>query len=58
MNASRLAAAPGRAPGGQVLAFAAAGSVAPRLVLAAGDVNLTFKRYLADAVVAREGVLA
>jgi len=37
-------------PGGLVLAFPAAGSVNGRLVLAPGDVNLTFKRYLADAV--------
>lgn len=33
-----------------VLAFPAAGSVNGRLVLAPGDVNLTFKRYLADPV--------
>ncbi len=38
-------------PGGLVLAFPAAGSVNGRLVLAPGDVNLTFKRYLADPVV-------
>jgi 2,5-dihydroxypyridine 5,6-dioxygenase len=37
-------------PAGLVLAFPAAGSVHGRLVLAPGDVNLTFKRYLADAV--------
>jgi 2,5-dihydroxypyridine 5,6-dioxygenase len=37
-------------PGGLVLAFPAAGSVAGTLVLAPGDVNLTFKRYLQDAV--------
>ncbi|MBL8343930.1 MAG: peptidase M29 [Rubrivivax sp.] len=37
-------------PAGLVLAFPAAGSVSGRLVLAPGDVNLTFKRYLADAV--------
>ena len=37
-------------PAGLVLAFPAAGSVNGRLVLAPGDVNLTFKRYLADAV--------
>ena len=37
-------------PGGLVLAFPAAGTVNGRLVLAPGDVNLTFKRYLADAV--------
>jgi 2,5-dihydroxypyridine 5,6-dioxygenase len=33
-------------PGGLVLAFPAAGSVSGRLVLAEGDVNLTFKRYI------------
>lgn len=33
-------------PGGLVLAFPAAGSVGGRLVLAEGDVNLTFKRYI------------
>lgn len=33
-------------PGGLALAFPAAGSVNGRLVLAAGDVNLTFKRYI------------
>jgi 2,5-dihydroxypyridine 5,6-dioxygenase len=37
-------------PAGLVLAFPAAGSVNGKLVLAPGDVNLTFKRYLADAV--------
>jgi 2,5-dihydroxypyridine 5,6-dioxygenase len=37
-------------PAGLVLAFPAAGSVNGRLVLAPGDVNLTFKRYLSDAV--------
>ncbi len=37
-------------PGGLVLAFPAVGTVHGRLVLAPGDVNLTFKRYLADAV--------
>lgn len=37
-------------PAGLVLAFPAAGTVRGRLVLAPGDVNLTFKRYLADAV--------
>ncbi len=37
-------------PGGLVLAFPAAGSVRGRLVLDRGDVNLTFKRYLADPV--------
>lgn len=33
-------------PGGLVLAFPAAGSVNGQLVLAQGDVNLTFKRYI------------
>lgn len=33
-------------PGGLALAFPAAGSVNGRLVLAEGDVNLTFKRYI------------
>lgn len=33
-------------PGGLALAFPAAGSVSGRLVLAEGDVNLTFKRYI------------
>ena len=37
-------------PAGLVLAFPAAGSVNGTLVLAPGDVNLTFKRYLSDAV--------
>lgn len=37
-------------PGGLVLAFPAAGCVNGTLVLNRGDVNLTFKRYLADAV--------
>ncbi len=37
-------------PGGLVLAFPAAGTVAGTLVLDRGDVNLTFKRYLQDAV--------
>ncbi len=37
-------------PAGLVLAFPAAGTVRGRLVLARGDVNLTFKRYLADPV--------
>ena len=37
-------------PGGLVLAFPAAHSVAGTLVLDRGDVNLTFKRYLQDAV--------
>lgn len=38
-------------PAGLALAFPAAGSVHGRLVLAPGDVNLTFKRYLRDTVV-------
>ena len=33
-------------PGGLVVSFPAAGSVNGRLVLDAGDINLTFKRYL------------
>ena len=37
-------------PGGLALAFPAAGTVNGTLVLDRGDVNLTFKRYLADAV--------
>jgi 2,5-dihydroxypyridine 5,6-dioxygenase len=37
-------------PGGLVLAFPAAGAVHGTLVLDRGDVNLTFKRYLADPV--------
>lgn len=37
-------------PGGLALAFPAAGSVHGRLVLAPGDVNLTFKRYLEQPV--------
>lgn len=37
-------------PGGLVLAFPAAHSVHGQLVLAPGDVNLSFKRYLQDAV--------
>jgi 2,5-dihydroxypyridine 5,6-dioxygenase len=37
-------------PGGLVLAFPAAGTVDGTLVLDRGDVNLTFKRYLADPV--------
>lgn len=37
-------------PGGLCLAFPAAGSVNGTLVMAPGDVNLTFKRYLVDAV--------
>ncbi|WP_395060533.1 peptidase M29 [Polaromonas sp.] len=38
-------------PGGLCLAFPAKGSVNGTLVLAAGDVNLTFKRYLEQPVV-------
>lgn len=38
-------------PGGLVLAFPAAGSVNGRLVLAEGDVNLTFKRYIERPIV-------
>ncbi|MCA3246839.1 MAG: peptidase M29 [Azospirillum sp.] len=37
-------------PGGLCLAFPAAGAVSGRLVLAPGDVNLTFKRYLETPV--------
>lgn len=37
-------------PGGLVLAFPAAGTVSGTLVLDRGDVNLAFKRYLADPV--------
>ena len=37
-------------PGGLVLCFPAAGTVAGRLVLAPGDVNLTFKEYVRDPV--------
>ncbi len=37
-------------PGGIVIAFPAAGAVSGRLVLAPGDVNLTFKRYLESPV--------
>jgi 2,5-dihydroxypyridine 5,6-dioxygenase len=40
-------------PGGLALAFPAAGSVAGTLVLAEGDVNLTFKRYLEKPVTLR-----
>ena len=40
-------------PAGLVLAFPAAGSVNGTLVMAPGDVNLTFKRYLADPVTLR-----
>ncbi len=38
-------------PGGLCLAFPAAGSVNGTLVLAEGDVNLTFKRYLEKPIV-------
>ncbi|HWS05574.1 MAG TPA: peptidase M29, partial [Burkholderiaceae bacterium] len=38
-------------PGGIALAFPAAGSVNGTLVLAPGDVNLTFKRYIESAIV-------
>lgn len=37
-------------PGGLVLAFPAAGTVSGRLVLAPGDLNLTFNRYLTSRV--------
>ncbi len=37
-------------PGGLVVAFPAAGSVNGTLVLAAGDVNLTFKEYVRTAI--------
>ena len=40
-------------PAGLVLAFPAAGSVNGTLVMAPGDVNLTFKRYLAAPVTLR-----
>lgn len=40
-------------PGGLALAFPAAGSVNGTLVLAPGDVNLTFKRYLEQPVTLR-----
>lgn len=40
-------------PGGLALAFPAAGSVNGTLVLAEGDVNLTFKRYLEKPVALR-----
>ena len=40
-------------PGGLVLAFPARGSVHGTLVLAEGDVNLTFKRYLEKPVTLR-----
>jgi 2,5-dihydroxypyridine 5,6-dioxygenase len=37
-------------PGGIVVSFPKSGSVNGRLVMAAGDINLTFKRYLTSAV--------
>lgn len=37
-------------PGGLVLAFPAAGSVNGTLVLAPGDVNLTFKQYIRESI--------
>ena len=37
-------------PAGLALAFPAAGSVSGTLVMAPGDVNLTFKRYLESAI--------
>lgn len=37
-------------PGGLCLAFPARGSVSGTLVLAPGDINLTFKRYLRDRI--------
>jgi 2,5-dihydroxypyridine 5,6-dioxygenase len=37
-------------PGGLCLAFPAAGSVNGQLVLAPGDANLTFKRYVRDTI--------
>jgi 2,5-dihydroxypyridine 5,6-dioxygenase len=40
-------------PGGLALAFPAAGSVHGTLVLAEGDVNLTFKRYLEKPITLR-----
>jgi 2,5-dihydroxypyridine 5,6-dioxygenase len=40
-------------PGGLCLAFPAGGSVNGKLVLAPGDLNLTFKRYLESAVALR-----
>ena len=40
-------------PGGLALCFPAAGSVQGTLVLAEGDVNLTFKRYLEKPVTLR-----
>jgi 2,5-dihydroxypyridine 5,6-dioxygenase len=40
-------------PGGLALAFPAAGSVQGTLVLAEGDVNLTFKRYIERPIILR-----
>jgi len=40
-------------PGGLALAFPAAGSVSGTLVLAEGDVNLTFKRYIERPITLR-----
>lgn len=40
-------------PGGLVLAFPAAGTVYGTVVLATGDVNLTFKEYIRDPVTLR-----
>jgi 2,5-dihydroxypyridine 5,6-dioxygenase len=37
-------------PGGLVLGFPASGAVNGRLVMAPGDLNLTFKRYLESAI--------
>ena len=37
-------------PGGLVLAFPAAGSVSGSLILAPGDVNLTFKEYIREEI--------
>ena len=37
-------------PGGIVVSFPRAGSVSGRLVLAAGDMNLTYKRYVESSV--------
>jgi 2,5-dihydroxypyridine 5,6-dioxygenase len=37
-------------PGGIVVSFPKSGGVNGRLVMAAGDINLTFKRYLTSAV--------
>ena len=48
-------------PGGLALAFPAAGTVNGTLVLAPGDVNLTFKSYLRDAVtlqIENDGIVA